>query len=135
MDRVRALFKGRELHWGHGHFKPSDLFEYADGRWAITDFGHTKMLPEGYEEALAIWWDQMIMGPPGDYDRWRADIDDWTQRFLEAEPGLDRDVLSAGLLERALATVLDSIALEDDMASDERRDRLELHYRLIDDLG
>ena len=135
MDRVRAVFKGRELRWGHGHFKPADLFEYPDGRWAITDFGHTKMLPEGYEEALAIWWDQMIMGPSGDYESWRADIDGWAACFLDAEPELDRELLSAGLLERALTTLLESIALEDDMAPDERRRRLELHYRLIDDLS
>jgi hypothetical protein len=135
MDCVRAIFKGRELHWGHGHFKPSDLYRYADGRWAITDFGHTKMLPEGYEEALAIWWDQMIMGPRRDYGGWRADIDDWTARFLDAEPQLERDVVAAGLLERALATVLESIALEDDMAPDERRHRLEHLYGLIDDLS
>jgi hypothetical protein len=135
MDRVRSVFKGRELHWGHGHFKPSDLFEYADGRWAVTDFGHTKMLPEGYEEALAIWWDQMIMGSPQEYDAWRMDIDDWTQRFLDAEPQLHGDVLSASLLERALATVLESIALEHDIAPEESRHRLDLHYRLIDELS
>jgi hypothetical protein len=135
MDRVREVFRGRELHWGHGHFKPSDLFEHADGGWVITDFGHTKMLPEGYEEALAIWWDQMVMGPPVSFDAWRADIDDWTQRFLDAEPHLDHDVLSASLLERTLANVLESIALEDDMAPEERRHRLELHFRLIDDLS
>jgi hypothetical protein len=135
MDRVRAVFKGRELHWGHGHFKPSDLFEHADGRWAITDFGHTKMLPEGYEEALAVWWDQMIMGVGEDYERWRADIDDWTQRFLDAEPQLEPELLSASLLERALANVLESIALEDDMEPTERRHRLDLHYRLIDELS
>jgi hypothetical protein len=135
MDRVREVFRGRELHWGHGHFKPSDLFEHADGRWVITDFGHTKMLPEGYEEALAIWWDQMVMGPPERYDAWRADIDDWMQRFLDAESHLDDDVLSASLLERALANVLESIALEDDMAPEERRHRLELHFRLLDDLS
>jgi len=135
MDRIRAVLKGRELHWGHGHFKPSDLFEHQDDRWVITDFGHTKMLPEGYEEALAIWWDQMIMGLPQDYDVWRADIDDWMRRFLDAEPQLERGVLAAGVLERALAGVLESIALEDDMAPDERRQRLELHYRLMDELS
>jgi hypothetical protein len=135
MDRIRTLFKNRELHWGHGHFKPSDLFEHPGGGWTITDFGHTKMLPEGYEEALAIWWDQMITGPPQDYERWRADIDDWAQRFLDAEPRLDRDLLSASLLERALATVLESIALEDDVAPQDRAHRLGFHYRLIDDLS
>jgi hypothetical protein len=135
MDRVRATFKGSELHWGHGHFKPSDLFEYSDGRWAITDFGHTKMLPEGYEEALAIWWDQMIMGSSRDYGPWRSDIDKWIERFLDAEPQLDRDLLAASVLERALAAVLESIALADDMTPEERRHNLELHYRLIDDLS
>jgi hypothetical protein len=134
MDRVRSVFKGRELHWGHGHFKPSDLFRYADGRWALTDFGHTKMLPEGYEEALAVWWDQMIAGAVRDYRAWRDAIDDWTQRFLEAEPELDRKVLTTSLVERALATVLESIALDDDMPPEECGARLELHYRLIDEL-
>ena len=43
--------------------------------------------------------------------------------------------MTASLLERAIATVLDSIALEEDMAPDERRHRLELHYRLIDQLS
>jgi hypothetical protein len=57
------------------------------------------------------------------------------QRFLDAESHLDDDVLSASLLERALANVLESIALEDDMAPEERRHRLELHFRLLDDLS
>ena len=68
LDHIRAVCKGRELHWGHGHFKPADLFAYCDGRFAITDFGHTKMLPDGFEEALAIWWDQLIATEPDSYD-------------------------------------------------------------------
>jgi len=135
MDRVRVVFKGRELRWGHGHFKPADVFEYPDDRWAITDFGHTKMLPEGYEESLAIWWDQMIMSPSEEYERWRANIEDWVQRFLGAELELTRDLMSAGLLERALTTVLESIALEDDIAPEDRRHWLALNYRLIDELS
>src|SRR3712207_490142 len=130
MDRIRAVFQGRGLQWGHGHFKAADIFAFPDDRWAITAFGHTKMLPEGYEESLAIWWDQMIMDASHDYARWSADIDDWAQRFLQAEPELDDEVLTAGLLERALASVLESIALEDDIAPEERRHRLQLHYRL-----
>jgi hypothetical protein len=93
------------------------------------------MLPESYEEALAIWWDQMIIGRPQDYDGWRTGIDDWARLFLDAEPDLDRDLLPADLVERALATVLESIALDDDSKPDERRHRLELHDRLIDDLS
>jgi hypothetical protein len=135
MDLIHAAFRERGLHWGHGHFKANDLFSHADGRWTITDFGHTKMVPEGYEEALAIWWDQMVTAAPAAYDRWRADIDDWAQRFLDAEPGLDRDLLLASVLERALATILEWIALDDDMTPQDRRDRLERHYRLIDELS
>jgi len=48
---------------------------------------------------------------------------------------LDRDLLLASLLERALATVLDSIALADDMAPQDRGVRLERQYRLIDELS
>ncbi len=135
MDCLSAVFTGRNLHWGHGHFKPSDVYEFRGGRrWAITDFGHTKMLPEGYEPAVAIWWDQMITAPYDDYAVWRAEIDDWARRFLDAEPNLDSDVLSASLLERALATVLESIAIEDQLSGREQRERVQLHYRLIDDL-
>jgi hypothetical protein len=135
MDRIRVVFKGRELHWGHGHFKPADVFESPDERWFITDFGHTKMLPEGYEESLAIWWDQMVMRPTENFQRWWADIDDWAQRFQRAEPNLERDVLAAGLLERALATVLETIALQDDIAAEDRRRWLKMQYRLIDELS
>lgn len=135
MDRLNRVFKGRALHWGHGHFKPADVYEFAGARrWAITDFGHTKMLPEGYEPAFAIWWDQMIMAPHKDYGRWRRQIDDWVWRFLEALPKLESEVLSASVLERALASVLKSIAIEDELSGEERRERLRLQYRLIDEL-
>jgi len=134
LDRIRAVCKGRELHWGHGHFKPADLFAYGDGRFAITDFGHTKMLPDGFEEALAIWWDQLITTDPDSYDDWRPQIDDWARRFVAAEPELDSGQLWAGVTERALANVLETIALDDDMSAEQRRKRLELHYRLIDAL-
>jgi hypothetical protein len=135
MDRVRAVFKGRELHWGHGHFKPSDVFAYGDGRFALTDFGHTKMLPDGFEEAIVIWWDQMVVGAPQSYDEWRSAIDDWAEQFLAAEPELDPRQLWAGVLDRALSNVLETIALDDEMDAEERRHLLGLHYRLIDDLG
>jgi len=134
MDLLRALFRRRQLHWGHGHFKPADLFEYSDGRFAITDFGHTKMLPEGFEEAMAIWWDQMIIGESQTYGDWRSEIDAWGQEFLAADTELDSSRLWGAVLERALANVLETIALDDDMAAAERRNRLEFHYRLIDDL-
>jgi hypothetical protein len=42
IDRVRAVFRQRELHWGYGHFKPDGVYEHTGARWAITDFGHTK---------------------------------------------------------------------------------------------
>jgi hypothetical protein len=136
MDRLSQVFTGRALYWGHGHFKPADVYEFAGAeRWAITDFGHTKMLPEGYEPALAIWWDQMIMAPDEDYRRWRGEIDDWARRFLEAEPQLDGEVLSAGLLERSLTTVLETLAIEEDLSRKERDEQLRLHYALIDELA
>ena len=32
--------------------------------WGADRFGHTMMLPEGYEPALATRWDQMMAAPP-----------------------------------------------------------------------
>jgi len=134
ITRLEQVFTGRGLHWGHGHFKPDDVYEFAGARrWAITDFGHTKMLPEGYEPALVIWWDQLIAAPAANYGHWRSEIDDWARRFRDAEPQLDVETLSASLLERSLAAVLGSIAIEDDLGPDQR-DRLRLHYQLIDEL-
>lgn len=136
LERLRAVLGGQPLHWGHGHIKPADVYEYEAGdRWALIDFGHTMMLPEGYEPALAIWWDQMMGAPPGDYGAWRAELDDWTKRFVNALDDLSPDAVGAGLLERSLHTVLAWLAIDDEMADDERRARLELHHRLIDDLS
>jgi hypothetical protein len=136
LESLRGDLGGRALHWGHGHFKSPDVYEYASGdRWALTDFGHTKMLPEGYEPAFTIWWDRMMAAPPADYRDWRAEIDDWSARFVGRIDDLGDEVMRASLLERSLATVLEWLALADDLPDDERSARLELHQRLIDDLS
>jgi hypothetical protein len=112
------------------------VYEYASGdRWALTDFGHTKMLPDGYEPAFAVWWDRMMEAPPAEYRRWRAEIDDWSARFVDRIDDLTEEIMCASLLERSLATVLEWLALEDELPDDERNARLELHERLIDDLS
>jgi hypothetical protein len=135
LDRLRKVFDGHALHWGHGHFKPADVFEFpGEERWALTDFGHTKMLPYGYEPAFAIWWDQMIVAGDGDYETWRGEIGDWSARFMGRLSDLDGGVMDASLLERSLAAILESIVLEQDMSPEERRERLDLQYRLIDEL-
>jgi hypothetical protein len=135
LDQLRTVFDGKPLHWAHGHFKPIDVYEFPDAeRWALTDFGHTKMLPDGYEPAFAIWWDRMIVGVEPEFEDWRREIGDWADRFLDRMPGLGADVMRASLLERAVATILESVVLEQDMPDEERRQRLELLYRLIDGL-
>jgi hypothetical protein len=136
LERLRAVLSERPLHWGHGHVKPIDVFRYPGGeRWALTDFGHTKMLPDGYEPAFAIWWDRLVQAAPDDYGAWRAGIEAWSESFLARFDELDRDVLEASLLERSLATVLDDLVLSGEYAADERAARLALHERLIDELS
>jgi hypothetical protein len=136
LERLRRELGGRPLHWGHGHVKSPDVYEYPSGdRWALTDFGHTKMLPDGYEPAFAVWWDRMMDAPPVEYSRWRAEIHDWSARFVQRVDDLSDDIMRASLLERSLATVLEWLALEDDLPADERGARLELHERLIDELS
>jgi len=136
LDRLRTVLGGRPLHWGHGHVKSPDVYEYPSGdRWALTDFGHTKMLPEGYEPAFTIWWDRMMEAPPARYGEWRAEIDEWSARFVDRVDDLSEEIVRASLLERSLATVLEWLALEDELPGDEREARLGLHERLIDDLS
>jgi hypothetical protein len=88
------------------------------------------------EQQRAFVGEPTVLEPASCSPGWRGR---WTacgrRLFLDAEPDLDRDLLRAGLVERALATVLESIALDDDSKPDERRHRPELHYRLIDDLS
>jgi hypothetical protein len=132
---LRAILDGKPLHWAHGHFKPIDVYEFPGGdRWALTDFGHTNMLPDGYEPAFAIWWDRMIIGVEPDFEDWRRRIDEWVTRFVDRVPDLDPDVMRASVLERALSSILESIVVARDMGDEERSHRLEFHYRLIDEL-
>ncbi len=135
LDRLRAVFGRRPLHWGHGHFNPNELYAFQEGeRWAITDFGHTKMLPDGYEPAQAIQWDRMIAAAPLPWQDWLAQIKGWSAAFVERVEGLTPEVMRASLLERSLATLLASLATADDMPPEERSTRCELQYRLIDEL-
>jgi hypothetical protein len=135
LEHIHAVLAGQPLHWGHGHFKPNELYHHPEGeRWALTDFGHTKMLPPGYEPALVVWWDQMMEAPASDYQSWRSEIDDWIDHFVHALDGLTDDVMRASLVERSLTTVLEWLVTDEDLPADERNAHLERHERFIDEL-
>lgn len=136
LGRFRQVFSERPLHWGHGHFKAIDVFARKDGTFVLTDFGHTKMLPDGYEPALAIWWDQMVANDPTQpFDEWLAQIQDWTRLFAaQIDEAQDPEVFAANLIERAMAAIMTNVVTQDDMPDDEQQARVTQLYRLIDTL-
>lgn len=132
---IRNAFKNRKMLWCHGHVKPKELFQCADGTYALTDFAHTRMYPEGYELAFIIWADWML---PGNwrlpYRQWKQPIREWLQliRPLAVRLGYKRvdTLLHASLVERTLGTILADVESLD-LSYAERRGRLQHLFRFL----
>lgn len=135
---IRDAFKHRKMLWCHGHVKPKEVFQCADRTYALTDFAHTRMYPEGYELAFIIWADWML---PGDwrlpYSQWKRPIHEWLQliRPVAVTLGYKRvdALLHASLVERTLGTILADVESLD-LSYTERRSRLKLLFRLLREL-
>jgi hypothetical protein len=135
---LRKEFKNRKMLWCHGHVKPKEIFQCADGSFALTDFAHTRMYPEGYELAFIIWADWLL---PGNwrlaYSQWRKPIQDWLQliRPIAVQLGYTRvdALLHASLVERTLGTILADVESLD-LSYAERRGRLTHLFRFLREL-
>ncbi|MEK7518972.1 MAG: hypothetical protein AAB424_01035 [Patescibacteria group bacterium] len=135
---LRKEFKNRRMLWCHGHVKPKEIFQCADGSYALTDFAHTRMYPEGYELAFIIWADWML---PGNwrlaYSQWKKPIREWLAliRPLAVKLRYKRvdALLHASLVERTLGTILADVESLD-LSYAERRGRLKHLFRLLREL-
>ena len=135
LDLIRQEFKHRNMLWCHGHVKPKEIFQCADGTYALTDFAHTRMYPEGYELAFIIWADWML---PGNwrlpYSQWKQPIHAWLKliRPIAKQLGYTRvdALLHASLVERTLGTILADVEALD-LSYAERRGRLRHLFRFL----
>ncbi|MFH1822656.1 MAG: hypothetical protein ABH830_03065 [Patescibacteria group bacterium] len=138
VNYVNTELKDRKMFFCHGHFKPKEIFKINDNKYYLSDFGHTKMYPEGYECAFIIWADYLI---PGNwrlnYQEWKKGVDDWIKDMQPIAKILKiknfNNLIKASLAERALGTVLADVRASD-KPKREKILRINLLYKLIDDL-
>lgn len=135
---INQEFKNRKMIFCHGHFKPKEIFFTEDKKYYLTDFGHAKMYPEGYELAFIIWADYLI---PADwkmpYDKWRKGVFDWVDEIGPIAKKLNiknyNSLIKVSLAERILGTILADIRAGGQPALEQRK-RIKLLYNLIDEL-
>ncbi len=138
LELIRAVFPKVKMQWVHGHFKPQELYKTKNSdKYYLTDFAHSRMLPQGYEMAFIIWADHFMRADwQMSYDEWREEVFEWIEKFrpVAAELGIDDyDVLiRASIVERCLGTILADIAASDKPRV-EKLARLALLYKLIDE--
>lgn len=139
MDIIRCGFAGRTMQWCHGHFTPNQIFKVTDKElYYLTDFGHCKMYPEGYELAFIIWSDWIMHADFNlPYKQWRKGIDDWLdvifRNDVAEEFNINPLLMNTALSERLLGTVLADIGATDQMPREEQKARLDLVYQMIKD--
>lgn len=135
---IDEAFDDAKMTWGHGHLKPKDVY-VKDGKVYLTDFGHAKMHPPGYEPAFAVWSDVLMAEDwsETDYAKFRAKVARWEGLFRERADALgmgDFDtVWRASLAERCLGMLTADIAASGKPSDTERIARRDLVYRLLDE--
>ncbi|MFH1427336.1 MAG: hypothetical protein ABIG60_02300 [Patescibacteria group bacterium] len=138
INLINKEFKNRRMVLCHGHFKAKEIFKINDNKYYLSDFGHTKMYPEGYEFAFIIWADYLI---PGNwrlnYQEWKKGIDNWIKDLDPIAKKLKikkfSTLIKTSLAERALGTILADVRASD-KPKIEQIERINLLYKLIDDL-
>jgi len=131
-------FKNRKMIFCHGHFKPKEIFKINNNKYYISDFGHTKMYPEGYELAFIIWADYLVPGNwKLNYSQWKQGVENWIR---DLEPVAQKfkiknykKLIKISLAERVLGAILADVRATDKPKL-EKIKRIKLLYKLIDDL-
>ena len=133
-------FSERKMNWCHGHFKPKEIFKAKNKKfYYLTDFAHSKMLPEGYELAFMVWADCLLgENYRKEYSEWKKGISEWLTEFKRINNDfLKIDnfsfLMKASLIETIIGTVLADIVASD-RTREEKEKRINLLYQLFDEL-
>ncbi len=137
---INQEFSERKMVWCHGHFKPKEIFKVKNkALYYLTDFAHSKMLPEGYEFAFMVWADCLLEEDyRKEYSEWKKGISEWLTEFERINNDfLKIDdfsfLMTASLIERIIGTILADITASD-KPREEKRERINLLYQLFDEL-
>lgn len=130
-------FKKRKMVYCHGHFKPKEIAKVKD-EFYLTDFGHMKMYPEGYELSFMIWADYLI---PADwhmtYRQWSRGVFSWLNDLEPIAKKLKiknyQKLIRASLIERILGTIMADVA-STNRPRREKIERINLLYKLFDEI-
>lgn len=138
INLIRREFKNRKMIWCQGHFKPNQVFQAPGNVYYLTDFGHTKMYPEGYELGLIIWADWMMVSNENlPYNKWKEGINDWLDKFRVVASKLRikkfQSLMKASLVERSLGTILADICATNQPRKKKTK-RISLIYQLLDEI-
>lgn len=137
MRLMEKFFSGQPMIFCHGHFKPKEIAK-AGEKYYLTDFGHLKLYPLGYELAFIIWADWLI---PANwqlsYNKWRKGVLNWIKDLKPIAQELKiknfLPLIKASLIERIMGTILADVCYSD-LPKREKIMRVNLLYKLFDEL-
>lgn len=134
---MEKVFKNQLMIYCHGHFKPKKIARVGD-KYYLTDFGHFKLYPLGYELAFMVWVDWLI---PANwklsYRKWRKGVFSWLKDLKPIARELKikdfTPLIKASIIERIMGTILADVC-STDKSKREKIMRVNLLYKLFDEL-
>lgn len=131
-------YHNQPMIWSHGHVKPNEVHNVGE-KYYLTDFGHTKYFPIGYEFAFIIWADVlMTTSETRTYQELQVAIQAWlkdiTPIAVDLEIVYTNDLVKASVLERVLGTVYADTIAAVKVPPQLKHHRLTLMNQLIKDM-
>jgi hypothetical protein len=134
---MEKAFAREPMIFCHGHFKPKEIAKVGD-KYYLTDFGHFKSYPLGYELAFMVWADWLI---PANwklsYRKWRKGVFSWLKDLKPIARELKikdfTPLIKASIIERIMGTILADVC-STDKSKREKIMRVNLLYKLFDEL-
>ncbi len=118
LEIIEQEFRHRKSFWSHALIKHHEVYSAANGTFWLLDFGHCKFVPEGYAEAMIIWYDvMMFMKPNTPLYSHLENIQEWFDLFERHQEDLGREnmpqLLRASLLERIFGMMFADLTQKD----------------------
>lgn len=136
LEVVRKEFFKRKMVYCHGHLRPQEIYKYSKSRkFAIINFAHAKMYPEGYDIAFIIGEDYIFSADWKEgYEYWKKGVFSWIEEFQKAAGILKirnyKSLIKASLTERILGIIFTEVYTISG-AREEKCKRMELMKKLF----
>ncbi|MFH1611769.1 MAG: hypothetical protein ABH887_00660 [bacterium] len=145
MKLLRYFYENQQMVWcPHSLVRPNKIFKTNESKYYLFDFCRAGMRPQGYELAAIIWGDWIMAADwRMSYTIWKEGIIGWISCLRDIEKKLNVGIesfggtfsrlIKAALIERVLGTILADVCANKDMSHEEKKERLRLLYKLLDD--